>query len=135
MYSISCTSVSFVALEQFHWSLQYESQYSPTMIEQSTKSIQEDLTYSLPAQVVEEDDIDTIPIGNQVCDCKEEWEMMAGPLDYDRVQQLEEKQFKLLQELEQKDQVIQQHQMQLENKDIKLLQVKQELQEVAAEAT
>ncbi|XP_065917934.1 caspase-8-like isoform X2 [Dysidea avara] len=138
------------ALEQFHCPLQYGSQHSPTMIEQSPKSIQEDLTYSLPVQVVEEDDIDTIPNGNQVCDCKEEWEMMAGPLDYDRVQQLEEKQFQLQKELEQKDQVIQQHEMQLhqlqkeleqkdqviqqhemqpQNKNIKLFQVEQELQE------
>jgi len=62
-------------------------------------------------------------------------EMMAGSLDYDnKLQQLEEMRSQLMREMEQKDLLIQQHQIkQLQNKAIKLLQVEQELEEPNSE--
>ena len=107
--------------------LPHESQHVPSSmktVQQSTQSTQEQVTYSQPFQVEDDDEVETIPIRNEVQDCKQEWEMMSGSQGY--VQQLEEKNFELLRELEQKERQIQQQ-------DIKLLQVDQELQESISE--
>jgi len=115
---------SFVDYDQL---LPYESQHAPPStktVQQSTTSTQEHIKYSLPAQVEDDDEVETIPIRNEVQDCKQEWEMMSGSQGY--IQQLEERYCELIKELEQKERQIQQQ-------DIKLSQVEQELQESISE--